>query len=197
MLFARSKVSKGVYMRKFSLKKLYQGGVVALSAMTLFSVAGVGVVSAQSNGDNNGRRDNNSWRDRQGGWHWNWNDNDEEELTCEERQDWVNQKVASYKTKATDSYNRLNLYYQAHKSYVEAANLDVENAENLVARADRSSTKTLQAIEDLEAPEVDCERSQRKDAKLVEEAKWPVKDAMHKFLDRTQNYVFAIWEEIV
>lgn len=136
-----------------------------------------------------GERNQRNWWGQRWWWH---DDEDVDPEVCAERQEDVNAAIERYREKAEAKHASIALYSQSQQEFVVSNNLEVENYDKLSARVDKADSKAIEAVAELGAPEVDCERSERNDDRLVKEAKQPVKYALKRLEHRVLKISHAI-----
>ncbi len=194
-------------MSNINVKKIIQNGVIGVSSLAIIAGTG-GVAIAQRGHNEDGNRDrnnrNSSQQERRGdnqrsSW-WKWwnnnhnNDNDAEEVkACEERQSEVESAINSFRDKKTQADARLDIYYAGQKAIVEGG-ITAENSVKLIEKADAAAATSDQALSELNVPQIDCEKNEKNDDKLVKKAQEPVKKSLENYRNQSGKLAFAIWQ---
>lgn len=175
-------MTKQNFLARIKLKTLglAAGGLLVLAAP-------IGVVQAQGDhydgGSSRKSYQRHSWdhQKRQFSWWHKYHHDDTDKLTCEERQAKVDQKVADYKTAAQAKLDSLSAYLANQQAYVEQNGIEVENYDSMVQKATEAQTNLTEEINTLEAPTVDCDKSQKYDRKLLKRALSDMREAKSAF----------------
>lgn len=154
-------------------KQFIRSAVVGGSVFALVAVPSAALAHGNSGNDNgrqwqsgrqaSSQQDRNRHDDRSNNW---WHDKQNRHKTCEQRQDALNQKAASYKDRYTKQLNGLNIIYSGTQTYISSGGVTVENYDALKAEADASQAKATDAVNAIEAPQLNCDDDSNSDARL-------------------------------
>jgi len=182
-----------------SLKNKIKTSVVAAS----LGVALIGVPASAVVANGNDRQSNGSYeqqrhgdRDNHRGWwgqKWWWQDDDEMDLAaCAERQESVDQAIERFTEKSEAKHAHLALYLENQQAFVGNNTMQIDNYDRLNARANTANINAAEAIEALDSPDINCDRSERNDDRLVRETKQPVKETLARFHHKVASLSNAI-----
>lgn len=172
-------------------------GKIAAGTVGAILVASPGVALAHGNHNDrdNGWSQRNSWSDNN---RWDrHNHNDEWDQTCEERQAIADQKIANYKAKAQERFNGLGAYLFSQQKFVADNSLSIENYDKYNDKAVNAQVRAQAELDDITAPNIDCDRWEGKDKREIRQAKHDLREAMERFENSVQKLSFVISESVV
>lgn len=175
------------------LKKIKRKVAVAATGATLIAMPG-GIALAHGNYQH---RDNQ----RHDGYHRSHNnDNDnrrsDRRANCDERQARADQAVANFKSRTQQHFDGLNIYLTNQQTFVADNNVNVDNYDRLNAKVTYKQAKTAQALENIESPTIDCDRSARHDRYQVFKAEHELRQAIKKYEAAVNHLSIAIADDV-
>lgn len=165
-----------------------KAGIAAMSGALL--VAPGGIALAHGSHSDDGRYRNYSYSSyskyHRHSSHRHHSSNNDTEKTCDERQAAANQKVFDYKAKAQAKFDGLSAYLSNQEAFVENNdNINIDKYEELKQKAEDAKTKANDALNNVSAPNIDCDKSERNDKRAVYAEVYK----LHKSLERFENKV--------
>lgn len=171
---------------------------IAIGTAGAILVASPGAALAHGNHSDGGNRDSqrNNWSDNN-----NWNrhnhDDDNWQRTCEERQERADQKIADYKAKAQERYDGLSAYLLNQQTFVSDNNLVIEKYDRYNEKAMNKQLKAQEALDNTNAPTIDCDQWTGKDKWQIRHAKHELREAIEKFENSVQKLSYIIADSVV
>lgn len=116
--------------------------------------------------------------------------------SCEERQAKVDQKITEFKDRAQKRYNGISAYLGDQQGLVKTNNLDIDKYDKLNDKAVKIQARASEALQDLQSPTINCNRSAKNDWKKVFSAEQEVRDSINKFESTVQKLSNTILDQI-